>query len=321
MTKIILLASAIAALQFPSIASAETIIALRDAGTPYLISFDSATPQTITGELKISGLPATPVKARPVAVDFRANGGLYLLVSNLPTANDCALYSLSTVSGFASAISPGTFACGPLGDPDIDPRSDLFRIVSGTSNYRYSLFTSTKTNGAAVAYASGDVNEGATPDIQAIAYDQNVASTSATTLFAIDAATDSLVRIGDVNGSVPTQDLSVATTLGSLGIPLTTAAFDISGASGKGYMFARDTSASPANQGLYTVELSGATAGTPTFVGKVGDGTATILSLTAVPATLFLPAPSESIDVKGGALSAATLGMLALLAFRRRRDG
>lgn len=318
MTRTIIPALLAAALLAPLGAGAETILALRDRDQPDLISFDSADPATLTGRLAISGLPTLPVRARPVAVEFRAGGGVYLLVNNLPGANDCAVYLLSTTSGQASPLGSSTFSCGPAGDPDMDPRVDYLRIVNGTQNYRYNLTTYSKTTPVAVAFKTGDVHEGATPDIRAVAYDQNVSGTASTSLFALDAASASLVRVGDVNATVGNQDAGELSTIGPLGVSFTSAAFDVSGATGTAFVFLRDAAATPANRGLYTVNLG---TGAATFVGPVGDGSATILSLTAVPATLFLPPPPPhaGVDLEGGAWPLSGLGLLALLGLRRRR--
>lgn len=321
MTTRILLATLLATGLVP-VASAETIIALRDGAAPDLVSFDSAKPDRILGRIAITGLPTLPVRARPVAVDFRPNGGLYLLVQHLSGATDCALYAVSTTSGSATPVGTGTFTCPAVGDMDVDPRSDLVRVVAGTSNYRIAVggfaTPGTKSDATAVAYLAGDANEGVTPDIRGLGYNQNVASSPNTTLFGVDVGVDSLVRVGNVDGSQASADSGELTTLGGLGISVASAALDVSGATGTAFLYARDAAALPAVNGLYTVDLA---TGAATLVGKVGDGSRGLLGLTVVPGTVFLPPPPDTTLIDdGGALPLSLLGLLAALGWRRRQS-
>ncbi|MCC2639497.1 MAG: hypothetical protein K0Q68_3216 [Moraxellaceae bacterium] len=331
MTRTITLASLAAAFCLPSLATAETIIALKEDASPYLISFDSTAPRTITGRLNITGLPTLPTRAQPLTVEFRPNGGLYLIVQGLPTTADCALYTVNTATGFASPVGNSTFSCAEVGDADIDPRADQMRVINGTQNYRLTLGTGfsasvTKSSGNAVAFKAGDPNLGDTPDIVALAYDQNVASSANTTLFAVDAGNDSLVIVGTTSATATTSvDGGELTTFGTtgLGVPVTNAAFDISGSpAGTGYLYVWEKTATPNANGFYTVALTGGSLGTATFVGPVGDGSGNILSLTTVPGTIFLPPPPVAavpLD-DGGAAPWSLFGLLAALGLWRRRS-
>lgn len=218
-------------------AKAELIYALTNANS--LFSFDSATPSTGTPTVAITGLqPGDSL----IAIDVRPlNGKLYGL------GNLSNLYIINPVSGVATQVgSHGGFSLsGTSFGFDFNPVVDLIRVVSNTGqNVRLNpdtgVLVATDLN---VAYAAGDPNFGATPNIEGAAYSNNFVGAGSTTLYDIDAT----LRI------LATQDPANAGalhTVGSLGIAFTlqnNLGFDISGASGVAYA-AFNATGSPTTQ-------------------------------------------------------------------------
>ncbi len=136
-----------------------------------------------------------------LAIDVRpSNGVLYALGST------SRLYTIDTVTAFATQVGAGPFTTPLSGTHfgfDFNPVADRIRIVSDTGqNLRINPDTgSVVATDASLAFSNGDPNFGATPAVTACAYDQNVAGSATTSLFAIDSSLDSLVRIGSVNGT------------------------------------------------------------------------------------------------------------------------
>ena len=100
---------------------------------------------------------------------------------------------------------------------------DRLRVVSNLNgNYRINPFVGTVLVDAVLSYAGGDANAGADPNVTAVAYINNFAGASTTTLYGIDTLLDVLLIQNPPNGGV-------LNTVGSLGINVGSAAgFDIS---------------------------------------------------------------------------------------------
>ena len=131
-----------------------------------LLSFDSATPGTIQGNIPITGLqPSENI----LGIDFRpATGQLYALGSA------SRLYIINPTSGAATAVgSAGSFTLsGSVFGFDINPVTDRVRVLSD-SDQNISLNpndgTLASTDGS-LAYAPGDPNNAADPNITAAAF-------------------------------------------------------------------------------------------------------------------------------------------------------
>ena len=171
--------AALAAVMAAGRADAATAFGLTTANQ--IVTFDTSTPATPTLVVAITGLqPAEDA----LAIDLRpATGQIYLLGSS------SRLYVLNPGSGAAVAVG-GPFTPALSGAAfgfDFNPTSDRIRVVSDTGqNLRLNPDT------GAVAAADGALNPGA-PHVVGSAYTNNFAGATATTLYAIDAATDQLL--------------------------------------------------------------------------------------------------------------------------------
>ena len=143
---------------------------------------------------------------------------------------------------------------------------------------------------------------GATPLISGIAYSNNVAGAATTTLYGYDFLTDLLGTIGGVN-SVPSPNTGTFNTIGASGIVTGDAGlgFDISGATGFGYISVDDLLGSPGvNAELFRVNLA-----TGAFTKISANDFASLLDI-----SVAVPTPAT--------LSLALVGLLAAGAVRRR---
>lgn len=183
-----------------------------------LIRFNSAAPGTVLSSVKITG-----VDSSLQSIDFRPlNNSLFGLSA------DRTVYRINTSTGVATAIGGQLDLRGSVYGFDFNPTIDRVRIVSNTdNNYVFNPNTGgltgnpTTTN---LAYAAGDVNEGANPGVSAAAYTTSVfgAPGASTQLYVIDTDLDVLARQNNNGG--------VLNTVGSLGFDLgSRTSFDIVG--------------------------------------------------------------------------------------------
>ena len=166
------------ALTLSTQASAAVIYAIT--GVNDLISFDSATPGTASTPVAITGLAAGD---SIVGIDFRpANGTLFGLGSG------SRLYSINRSTGAATQVgSDGAFTLSGLSFGfDFNPVPDRIRATSDANqNLRLNPNNGTlaATDGA-LAYAAGDPNAGADPNIVGSAYTNRCSGiVTATTLY------------------------------------------------------------------------------------------------------------------------------------------
>lgn len=241
----------------------------------FLINWNSATPGTIISGKPIQGLQANESL---VGIDFRpATGELFGLGSF------SRLYRLNPATGFATAVG-GQFnplLNGAAYGFDVNPVADRLRIVSDADqNLRANPIT-----GAIAAvdpnlfYAAGDVNQGVNPNVSHVAYTNSVPNPVSTTLYGLDAGTDSLVlhQVG--------PGFAQLTTIGSVGTDITDdGGFDISGVTGVPYAVVRDIGLSASM--FWTIDLA---TGNGSFVGQIGGGHfVTALAVVPEPSSLAL---------------------------------
>lgn len=239
--------------------SGETIYAIVERNT--IIQFSSNNACTMTSRIRVKGLQAGE---RLEGIDFRPlNGQLYGLGSQ------SRLYTINLTSGIATQI--GTPFTTPLNGTlfgfDFNPTVDRIRVVSDTGqNLR--LHPDTGAVAAVdlpLAYASTDVNAGATPYVNGAAYtnpDNDPAT--GTTLYDIDTNLDILAS------QLPPND-GTLNTIGSLNISVNQpAGFDIS-ISGMAYaaLQTNDNATKCAPTKLFTIDL---TTGNATLLGGIGTG-------------------------------------------------
>jgi len=265
----------------PALAFGDTAVAVTSGGA--LITFDTNAPGTVQRTVTITGLqPSETI----LGVDFRPKDGrLYALGST------SRLYVIDVKTGVAAQVAgTGPFSPALSGTDfgfDFDPVRDQIRVVSDADqNLRLDPTTGLVLDGDPVTagiqpddpleYRLGDVNVAANPNVVALANDRDVTGAAATTVFGIDSGTDTLVRIGDVDGTPDVPDNGLVNTVGPLGVNASgLTSFDIA----NGRAFAAITLPSATTTGLYTVNL---TTGTATVVGTIGGG-ATIRAMAVEP--------------------------------------
>jgi hypothetical protein len=236
-----------------------------------LWSFDSSTPESVTSTT-ITGLQlgeaVLGLDARP------ATGQLYALGST------SRLYTVNPATGTATQVGTGTFSTPLTGTEfgfDFDPTADLIRVVSNTGqNMRLSPVTGNVADlDTSLAYAAGDPNFGATPNVEAAAYTNNFPGATSTTLYDIDATLGILTHQGSIGGTPVSPTTGQLFTVGSLGVATPSpASLDVSPG---GTAYASLTTGLTSS--LYTVNLSN---GATTLAGQFGGGGGTTIRGLAV---------------------------------------
>jgi len=271
------------------------------------VSFESSSPGVVTTR-PVSGLGF--FGNRIDSIDVRpADGRLYGAgAAGFGSANN--LFLVDLLAGSATPVG-GPFDGGGTGRQitiDFNPTVDRIRVLESSNtpnNFRVNPNDGTlaATDGN-VAFVPGDINVGRIPDLVAAAYTNSFAGATSTSLFAIDAGTNSLVSFVSANGGT-------LQTVGPLGISIDDgigfAAFDISGETGIAYLVASDLGGTGAVANtLYSVNLlTGAT----TSLGVIGLSPGSTLRGIAVA----VPEPSSILLLS----MIAGVGVV----FRRRSKG
>jgi hypothetical protein len=218
-----------------------------------------------------------------VGIDVRpATGVLYGLGS------DGQLYAINHSTGTADKVGTpiASFDASAGVGFDFNPVADALRVITADRNYRLNATTGAVVGeGPAMsgtpgplAYAEGDLNEGATPDASGAAYTASTRGLplpAATALFDIDSGTDSLVRQNPANAGT-------LLTVGSLLLDATgVSGFDVSP---DGQQAAYAVLTTERGQGLYSVNLAN---GEPKLLDRL-DG-ATITGLAVIGAETAVP--------------------------------
>ena len=255
-----------------------------------LVRFDSASPGTINSTVPVTGLNAGQTLR---GIDFRPVDGLLYGVSS-----DSRLYTINLSSGAASVIGPAlafTLNGSSFGF-DFNPTVDRIRVTSDADqNLRLNPITGAlaATDGS-LAYASGDINALANPNIVGSAYTNSFSGATTTTLFGIDSALDILVTQAPPNNGT-------LNTVGSLGFNTSDqVGFDI-------FFFGNQAFASLTAVGggssLFSINLGN---GAATSIGAIGSGL--VISDIAIQQ---VPEP--------GTISLLAAALLGSIAVRNRR--
>ncbi len=238
-------------------AAAEEVIGL--VGSTRIVTFDSATPGTVTSSRAITGLASgvtlTGIDLRP------ADNQLY----SVSTTGE--VYRLTLSGANYTATSLGTISNTPSGSSfglDFNPTVDRLRMVSDSNqNLRITVSPASNLNDGTITLTGAN-----DADLIGAAYTNNFNTGAGTTLFGIDAFTDSLVRSTNANAGT-------YTTVGLLGILLGSTdalGFDISGTTGAGFF--------SVGNNFYGVNL---TTGSATLIGALGTQGITGITIAAVP--------------------------------------
>lgn len=284
-------------------ARAEVIYGVTNTGIPLLVSFDSATPGTLTTIGAISGLVAGQTLR---GIDFRPSNGQLYALSNAGSGAAAQLYTVNLTTGALTTVGSGLTLPGNTSSVisiDFNPVVDALRVVTiFDQNYRVNanigalIAQDTSISPAAGSYAD-------------IAYSNNVVGATSTTLYAYEFSNDIVGTIGSVGGTPTSPNTGQFFPVGSSGVTAGNQilGFDISGATGIGY--ANLLPAFTSTQDLYTVDL-----GTGAF-NLVGSFSAPLLDISVQP---LLPA----VVPEPGMLALASLGLLSLAGtvWRRRRE-
>ena len=180
---------------------------------------------------------------------------------------------------------------------DFNPAADRLRVVSAAdNNLRINVATGATLVDGTLAYAAGDANAGANPNIAEAAYTNNDNNpATGTLLYYIDDLLDVLVNTSNPNAGV-------LNTVGALGLDVDEyLGFDIStDAAGVNRAFASLRVAGA--QGLYAINLA---TGAATLIGAIGMDRLHGLAVATVP--------------EPGTLVLTAAASLALIGLRRRK--
>lgn len=289
-------------------ASAEPVYGIaRTFDFPALVSFDSATPGTMSNPIAVTGVVSGQTLQ---SIDFRpATGQLYALSS---AGTSAQLYTVNLTTGALTAIGSGFTLTGNTNASvtiDFNPVADRLRVITGGGqSYRVNPIT-----GALVAQDTSlpDPTTADGVQILAIAYSNNVAGATSTTLYGYDYVRDNLDTIGSIGGMPISPNSGQVFVVGDTGlIANNPIGLDISGVTGNAYGSTFDFgNEGTTTDGFYRVDLA---TGAFSLIGYEAFGLRDFAVAPAAP-TAAIPEPDS--------LATIGLGLLALgWALRRRRS-
>ncbi len=241
--------------------------------TGRILGFDTSKPAKIKTEVRVTGLGTNESL---IQLDYRPATGTFYGLTNMRR-----LCTVNPLTGVASLVGNDSFTADTLTNPVIDfnPVADRLRVIANEQNLRVNpadgTLAGTDTD---VFYDSGDINDDRTPQLAALAYDQNRSGSSSTTLFALDVTTQSLVRVGSKNGAPDLPNTGKLFTVAKLPVTFTlNSGFDIEPGGDTAYAV---LSASGAGAALYRIDLKD---GGADRIDEIDDGDVTVISLTVAP--------------------------------------
>jgi uncharacterized protein (TIGR03437 family) len=230
-----------------------------------LISFNFFTPSAINSNVNITGLQPGELL---VGVDFRPRTGQLIGVTN-----QSRVYSVNTLTGAVTQIGTAPFTPAVTGvayGVDFNPLPDLIRVVTNLDDQNLRVNPNTGAVAGVdttLAYAPGDANAGANPNIVGSAYTNSYSGATVTTLYGIDSDLNTLVTQGGPNG-MPSPNGGQLFTVGQLGVDTTEmVGFDIA-APGNSAL-ASLTTPGATTSSLYWIDLP---TGTATLISQIGGG-------------------------------------------------
>ena len=222
-----------------------------------LISFNRDSAATVRTSVAVTGLASGESL---VGIDFRpADGVLYGVgstgrVYSINTTTAVATLKSTFAADAADTTAPYTSLAGTQFGVDFNPVADRLRVVSDTGlNLRINVDTGAVTT-------DGPINGGpATAAVTGSAYTNSFATTATTTLFAIDAVTDTLFAQNPPNNGTLSLPVALGVDASSVG------GFDIDAVTNTGYAVFTVGGA----RNLYSINLT-ATSNAATAIGAIG---------------------------------------------------
>jgi hypothetical protein len=267
--------------------------------TNRIITFNSARPDIILSSTAITGLK---VGENVLGIDFRpSTGQLYGYTSYN------RIITINTATGAATVLGSLTTPLqGNAYGMDFNPVPDRIRIVNDNDqNVRVNPDTGAiAAVDSPLAYAPGDPNNGQNPNIVGLAYTNNFAGTTSTTLYDIDSNLDILTTQGGLNSN-PSPNTGQLFTVGPLGVNTTAnVGFDIAGSTGAVYASLTPSGANTTN--LYTINLA---TGAATIIGQIGSSPTLLrgISIGTIPSPTMFGVTTSNTLVSFNASSPNTL--------------
>ena len=238
-----------------------------------LVSFDPNSAN-VTATIEISGLDA-PL----LGIDTRPSNGL---IYGITTNN--TVYTINPNTGVATFVSTldTPFESMSVSGFDFNPVADRLRLVGeNDQDFRINVETGEVTIDGDLAYAQGDVNEGANPRVTAAAYANSIANPSTTALYDIDTDLDILALQNPPNDGI-------LSTRGPLGFDIDhIAGFDIISSGEEdvgarimaGQNLQQNAAFAVADGALYGVDIL---TGQATLLSEIGDGSQDFKGLATV---------------------------------------
>lgn len=276
----------------PGDARAELVYGLTG-GPGTLVSFDSATPSVVTTIGNVSGAASGQFF---YDISFRpSNGLLYgLAVNSFTGASN--LYIINPLTAAANLVGSTPFtlslSIGGRVSMAFNPVSDMLRVISRNgSNYRVNPTTGALTaQDTTLTYNGGVPSQ--TPDVTAIAYSNNFAGATSTTLYAYTFNFDEFVTVGSAGGNPVSPNSGVSFVLGGSGqFPLSSNVGLVISSTGIGYMTANIGAST-----FFTVNLA---TGRATAVGAIG-GNPALIAIAVAP----VPEPATTALLLAGSFIA-----------------
>lgn len=256
-------------------------------GTNELIRFNSATPGTIDATIPITGLAAGETLR---GIDFRPATGQLFAIGTDAAGSVVRLYTIDVTTGVATGFVP-TFTGATPGTQwgmGFNPVVDRVRLVnSAGENLRLN------PNNGTLAGNDTNLTGTGTPVVDAVGYDRAFAGTTLTTLFAINRATSSFARQGDVNGAPGSPNGGIITDIGPLGVTIGASSTALEIAT-TGTIFAA-LRPNGGSESLYTINP---VTGAATLVGTIGTGAQQLDGIAVLSPTLALSPGTGSYTSK-----------------------
>ena len=239
-----------------------------------IVTFKTATPNTLDANVAVSGLAAGE---RLLGFDIRPKDGLLYGISSagrivtIDPASGVVAVKATLSADSSDTSAPYTAIAGASFAVDFNPVADRLRVIGNTGqSLRINVDTGATTTDSAVNRAGGVV-----PAVTAAAYTNSYAGTAATALYDIDIATASLALQNPPNDGT-------LVNVGSLGVAVAgDVGFDIAGGA-NGLALAALRTAPTGPSSLYRIDLAtgaAAPSGSSAAATLVGNGQVGLVDL------------------------------------------